>query len=111
MNAELYREILSDYFLPFGASNYDLYFKLHQDNDQNNKASFFNTHICFFMLHSLRTSAPRAYTISCSSWPSPGSGIPLSFANCDEDPGLSLIMLVIVPIVVSLLIITINDHD
>ncbi|RNA41779.1 hypothetical protein BpHYR1_052357 [Brachionus plicatilis] len=33
MHAILYREKLSDYLLRFGASNYDLDFKLHQDND------------------------------------------------------------------------------
>ncbi|RNA38623.1 Transposable element Tcb1 transposase [Brachionus plicatilis] len=38
MDAILYREILSDYLLPFGASNYDLDFKLHQDNDPKHRS-------------------------------------------------------------------------
>ncbi|RNA27374.1 hypothetical protein BpHYR1_003526, partial [Brachionus plicatilis] len=39
MDAILYRVILSDYLLPFGASNYDLDFKLHQDNEPKHRGS------------------------------------------------------------------------
>ncbi|RNA13180.1 hypothetical protein BpHYR1_000405 [Brachionus plicatilis] len=40
IDAKLYQEILSDYLSIFGASNNDLDFKLHQDNDPKHRSLF-----------------------------------------------------------------------
>ncbi|RNA04955.1 hypothetical protein BpHYR1_013424 [Brachionus plicatilis] len=47
MDAILYRKILSDYLLSFGTSNYDLDFKLHQDNDQKHRSLLCATFLNF----------------------------------------------------------------
>ncbi|RNA31297.1 Transposable element Tcb1 transposase [Brachionus plicatilis] len=48
IDAILYREILSDYILPFGASNYDLDFKLHPDNDPKHRYLLCTTFLNFY---------------------------------------------------------------
>ena len=38
MNSMMYKEILSDFLLTFGAVNFDYNYVLHQDNDPKHKS-------------------------------------------------------------------------
>ncbi|RNA07248.1 Transposable element Tcb1 transposase [Brachionus plicatilis] len=41
LDSILYREILAQYLSPFGAINYDFWFKLHQDNDPKHRSKIY----------------------------------------------------------------------